>query len=165
MDLNDTEAITFNALGGADKVTVGDLSGTDVTEINLNLALPGGAGDGAADTVIVEGTSGDDVIVAVGDASGSSVLGLAALVNITGAEAANDRLSIKAQDGDDVVEGSGLSVAAIPLTADGGNGSDILIGGDGSDTLSGGAGDDVLIGGPGQDVLDGGAGDNVLIQD
>ena len=61
MDLNGTEAITFNALGGADEVTVHDLSGTDVTEVNLNLGVPGGAGDGAADTVVVEGTAGDDV--------------------------------------------------------------------------------------------------------
>ena len=38
MDLNGTEAITFNALGGADTITVHDLSGTDVTEVNLNLA-------------------------------------------------------------------------------------------------------------------------------
>ena len=32
MDLNDVEAIDVNALGGADIVTVNDLSGTDVTE-------------------------------------------------------------------------------------------------------------------------------------
>ena len=31
MDLNGTEAITFNALGGADQITVHDLTGTDVT--------------------------------------------------------------------------------------------------------------------------------------
>ena len=31
MDLNDVETIDFNALGGADTVTVNDLSGTDVT--------------------------------------------------------------------------------------------------------------------------------------
>ncbi len=95
MDLNDVEGITFNALGGADTITVGDLSGTDVTEVNLNLAgtIGGTAGDAQADTVIVQGTSGDDVILAVGDAAGTSVLGLAAQINITGAEAANDRLS------------------------------------------------------------------------
>ena len=51
------------------------------------------------------------------------------------------------------------------LTADGGDGDDVLIGGRGNDTLIGGAGDDVLIGGPGQDILDGGPGDNILIQD
>src|SRR5205814_3695951 len=92
MDLNGTEVITFNALGGADQITVNDLSGTDVTQVNLNLAATGGAGDGAADTVIINGTGGDDVITAAGDASGVSVFGLAAVVNITGAEAANDRL-------------------------------------------------------------------------
>ena len=38
MDLNDVEQIDFNALGGADNIVVSDLSGTDATEINLNLA-------------------------------------------------------------------------------------------------------------------------------
>jgi Ca2+-binding RTX toxin-like protein len=165
MDLNDTEAITFNALGGADKVTINDLSGTDVTEINLNLAVPGGAGDGAADTVIVNGTGGDDAIVAFGDAAGVTVFGPAAVVNITGAEAANDRLTISAQAGDDVVAASGLAAGAIQLTADGGEGNDVLLGGDGNDVLTGGAGDDVLLGGLGLDVLDGGVGDDIEIQD
>ena len=93
------------------------------------------------------------------------MIGLAAQVNITGAEAANDRLTINTLGGDDVVDASGLSAGAIPLTANGGDGDDVLIGGAGNDTLNGGAGDDVLIGGPGQDVLDGGPGDNILIQD
>lgn len=166
MDLNDVEGIDFNALGGADKVTINDVSGTDVTEINLNLAgtLNGTAGDGAADNVIVTGTNDDDVALVFGDASGTSVLGLAAQVNITGAEAGNDRLTINALAGDDVVEASGLVSGAIQLTANGGVGDDVLIGGAGNDTLLGGDGDDVLSGGLGTDVLDGGAGDNVIIQ-
>ena len=49
------------------------------------------------------------------------------------------------------------------LTANGGDGDDVLIGSPGNDTLTGGAGDDVLIGGGGQDVLDGGPGNNVLL--
>ena len=53
MDLNDVEAIDFNALGGADNIVVNDLSGTDVTEVNINLAAAGGAGDGAADTIVI----------------------------------------------------------------------------------------------------------------
>lgn len=40
---------------------VDDLSGTEVTEVNVNLAAFGGAGDAAADTVVAVGTSGDDV--------------------------------------------------------------------------------------------------------
>jgi Ca2+-binding RTX toxin-like protein len=166
MDLNDVEGIDFAARGGADNITVHDLSGTDVTEINLNLELnPGsGVGDAQPDNVIVQGTSDDDIALVVGDASGTSVLGLAAQVNMTGAEAANDRLTVNALAGDDVVEASGLAAGAIQLTANGGDGSDILMGGDGNDVLSGGAGDDVLVGGLGLDILDGGDGDDVEIQ-
>jgi Ca2+-binding RTX toxin-like protein len=162
MDLNDVEGIDFNALGGADTIVVNDLSGTDVTEINLNLTEA--ANVAGADSVVVQGTNGDDVALVVGDASGVSVLGLAAQVNITGSQAANDRLTVNALAGDDVVLASGLAAGAIQLTADGGVDDDILVGSDGADVLSGNDGDDVLIGGDGLDVLDGGAGDDVEIQ-
>jgi Ca2+-binding RTX toxin-like protein len=166
MDVNGVEQVNITARGGADTLTVNDLSGTDVTDVNLDLAgTPGsGSGDGQADTVIVNGTNGDDAITVTGSAGQADVLGLPARVHVAGAEAANDRLVINAGAGDDVVDASGLSAAAIQLTEDGGNGNDVLIGGDGDDTLLGGAGDDVLIGGPGQDLLDGGLGDNLLIQ-
>jgi Ca2+-binding RTX toxin-like protein len=166
MDTNDVEQINFAALGGADVITVNDLSGTDVTEVNLNLAgTPGGSsGDSQPDAVIVNGTNGDDVVVIAGNANGVSVFGLAAQINITAADSSMDRLTVKALAGDDVVEASGLASNGIQLTADGGDGDDVLIGGEGNDTLLGAAGDDVLLGGPGIDVLDGGPGDNVLIQ-
>ena len=49
MDLNGIEHIDFNALGGADNITVGDLTGTGVTQVAIDLAAtPGsGVGDGA----------------------------------------------------------------------------------------------------------------------
>jgi Ca2+-binding RTX toxin-like protein len=167
MDLDGVEGIDFNARGGADAITVNDLTGTDVANVNIDLASPpgSGVGDGEADAVIVNGTNADDAIVVAGDASGVTVTGLAALVNITGAEAAIDRLTVNTLGGDDVMNASGLAVGAIALTADGGAGDDILIGGNGDDVLLGGDGDDVLIGGPGLDVLDGGSGNNILIQD
>src|SRR5262249_11059899 len=123
MDLNGVEVIDFTAKGGADTITVNDLSGTGVSEVNLDLAgTPGsGVGDNAPDSVIVKGTNGDDMIQVAGDQSGVAVLGLAAQVNITGAEAANDRLTVNALAGDDVVAASGLTAAAIQLTADGGD--------------------------------------------
>jgi Ca2+-binding RTX toxin-like protein len=164
MDMNDVEAIDFKALGGADRVVVHDLSGTDVVEVNTDLAATGGVGDAAPDNVIVEGTSGDDVAIVAGDASGAAVLGLAARVNITGTEAANDRLTVNALAGDDVVEASSVATGAIQLTLDGGDGNDVLIGGEGNDILLGGPGDDVLIGGPGIDTLDGGDGDDIILQ-
>ena len=61
MDLDDVEQIDFRALGGADNIVVGDLSGTDVTQVDLDLRGPMGGGDGAADTVTVNATQGDDV--------------------------------------------------------------------------------------------------------
>src|SRR5947208_2038614 len=62
MDLDDVERIDFNALGGADMIVVNDLSGTDVTQVNLNLTAAGGGVEGQADTVIVNGTAGADMI-------------------------------------------------------------------------------------------------------
>ena len=166
MDLNDVEGIDFSARGGADNIFVNDLSGTDVTEVNINLeSTPGsGIGDGAADTITINATSGDDIVLVVGDAGAVSVLGLSAVVNIVGFEAANDRIVINTFAGDDVVEASGLAAGSIQLTADGGLDDDVLVGGDGNDVLFGGDGDDVLVGGLGLDVLNGGLGDNILIQ-
>jgi Ca2+-binding RTX toxin-like protein len=165
MDLNDVETIDFNALGGADTITVNDLTGTDVVTTALDLAASGGAGDAAADSVIVNGTNVDDVIQAAGSAAGVSVFGLATTVNIAGGEAANDRVTMNALNGDDVIEASGVASGSIGLNLSGGNGDDVLVGGAGNDNLFGGADDDVLIGGPGADTLDGGSGSNVVIQD
>src|SRR5262249_8965583 len=70
MDTAGVERVDFNALGGADLVTVHDLSATDVTNVNVDLAgtLGGSAGDGASDQVVVEGTKNDDAIDVSGNA-------------------------------------------------------------------------------------------------
>lgn len=165
MDVNGVEQVNVVARGGADTINVHDLSGTDVTDVNLDLAgTPGTSmGDGQQDTVNVDGTSNDDVIVASGDNNGIDVSSLTSHVHIAGAES-TDRLNLYAGAGDDVVLASGLPAGAIRLKADGGDGDDVLVGSNGDDTLLGGGGDDILIGLQGQDILDGGTGDNVLIQ-
>ena len=68
MDLDDVETIDLNALGGADNLVVNDLSGTDVTTVDTDLANPIGSGtpDADADSVVVNATNGDDVVVADG---------------------------------------------------------------------------------------------------
>ena len=53
MDSEDVEVVDIRALGGADSLTVNDLSATDVTEVKTDL----GAGDGQPDTVRVKGTT------------------------------------------------------------------------------------------------------------
>ncbi len=167
MDTDDVETVDLRALGGADLVTVGDLTGTDVTTVKSDLAatLGGNTGDGQPDEVIVKGTNGDDVAVVSGANGAANVIGLAAAVQVSNAEPADDGLTVDLLAGDDVGEASALASSSVELTMDAGAGDDTLIGSAGDDTLFGRDGDDVLIGGPGLDVLDGGNGDNVVIQD
>src|SRR5439155_15895145 len=64
MDTAGVERVDFNALGGADLVSVSDLSGTDVSHVNVDLAgtLGGATGDGQPDRVAVNATDNDDTI-------------------------------------------------------------------------------------------------------
>jgi Ca2+-binding RTX toxin-like protein len=165
MDTNDVEKIDLRTFGGNDTVVVNDLTGTDLTDITTDLALVPGSGtdDGAADNVIVNGTNGDDIAVVGGQGGNIQVVGLASTVSVTGAATGIDRVTVDALAGDDVVDASGVTAGSALLAMNGGQGNDVLIGGDGDDTISGGDGDDVLLGGPGFDTLDGGAGDDVLI--
>ena len=164
MDLNGIENVQFDARGGADTITVNDLTGTDVKQVGIDLgAIPGTpGGDGQVDTIVIDGTAGNDVINITESNGVVTVTGLASTVTITNFDA-NDRLVINGLGGDDVINASGLGTA-MQLTADGGDGNDVLIGSPGNDTLLGGLGDDVLIGNGGQNVLDGGPGNNVVIQ-
>ena len=83
MDLNDVERIDFNALGGADNIVVGDLSGTDVTRINLDLRGPERRRRRQRRTrVTANATNGADVFGVTGDAGGVNVFGLQAQVNM-----------------------------------------------------------------------------------
>src|SRR6476646_2550319 len=105
MDLNDVEAIDVNALGGTDSVTVNNVSGTDLRRVNVDLAgaLGGSASDGAADTVTVAGTKGDDSIAVNADGSAVDVSGLTAFLRITHADPDKDALVIDPVIGNDVV--------------------------------------------------------------
>lgn len=88
LDLDRVERIDVHALGG-----------TDVTEVNLHLAgvLGGTAGDTRSDRVIIHGTPGDDAVLVGDNPGGVSVLGLAACINITGADADRDILTLNLQ--------------------------------------------------------------------
>jgi Ca2+-binding RTX toxin-like protein len=163
MDLNDVETIDAKTFGGTDNVVVGDLSGTDVTEVKAGLAAVGGADDLQADTVVANATNGGDVVSVSGAGASLQASGLPATVSVSGASAATDRLTVNALAGDDVIDASGVPAGTARLTLDGGADDDVLIGGAGGDVLLGGEGDDVLIGGPGNDTIDGGPGDNVVV--
>jgi Ca2+-binding RTX toxin-like protein len=161
MDLNGVEHIDVNARGGADTVTVNDLTGTNVSNVNIDLGASIRGADAPADTVVINGTSGDDTITVTNNNGVVTISGLSTEVTISDFEA-NDRIVINGLGGDDVITASGLT--GMLFTANGGDGDDVLIGSPGNDILTGGNGDDVLIGGGGQDVLDGGPGANTVIR-
>ncbi len=160
MDLDDVESIDFRALGGVDTMTVGDLTGTDLKQVGLDLRGPNGGGDAAADTVTVSGSNSNDVFSASGDASGVSVLGLQASIRISNAEAALDRLILNAIGGDDVVNASTLEASGIQLSLNGGLGADTLIGSKGGDQINGGDGNDTALMGAGNDTFTWNPGDD-----
>jgi len=116
MNLGSIERVDLNAFGGADTLTVNDLTGTDLTALNADLApTPGStATDGAADRVIVNGTAGDDAIVASGYNGSATVTGLAATVSIVHAGVPEgDVLAINGLAGNDTIDASGLAAGAI----------------------------------------------------
>jgi Ca2+-binding RTX toxin-like protein len=183
MDLNDIEGIDVSALGGADTVTVNDLTGTDVTNVNVNLAATVGGGDASADQVVVNGRDGPvDAPSLTGGGGNVEIDGIAPTIFISGAEPANDVLTVNLFGGNDVVNAQTLAATSIHLIENGGDGNDLMIGSkggdemngengddsmagdDGDDFMTGGAGDDFIAGQGGNDTLDGGTGTNTVIQ-
>src|SRR4029079_16844543 len=169
MDVNGVETINFTARGGLDTITVGDLKGPRVTQVNLDLSgTPGtGTGDGATDHVTATGTAGNDQIQVVANGSSVSVLGLAAQIAITGAEggAVTDVLTVSGGDGSDTINASAVPAGSIGLVRDGGAGNDTITGSKGADTLLGGDGNDTFVWNPGDgsDTVEGGAGTDTLL--
>ena len=128
MDLDDVDQIDTAALGGADRMTVTDMSATDLRAVNADLAS-----DGAVDDVRVSGSNGNDVITATSSGGKTTVSGLAGglALAVAGAQSNQDTLVVYALAGDDVVDSSALPANAIKLAAKGGAGADVLISGSG----------------------------------
>lgn len=106
-----------------------------------------GSGSGIGPNGIVDGTTGDDLILPLFiDTDGDQV---------DGADGDDD--VIFAYEGDDsVVAGAGND------SVEGGQGDDTLSGGEGTNILRGGDEDDVFIGGAGADKFDGGRDEDVI---
>jgi Ca2+-binding RTX toxin-like protein len=166
MDTHGVEQVDFNALGGADAITVNDLSRTDVRNVNLDLAgtLGGSTGDGQTDSVTVNGTAGDDALTVAGDSSGVTVSGLQAQVAIRHQEP-TDKLDVNGLGGNDTISATGLANGAISDTLEGGDGNDTIAGGAGAETLTGGNGNDTIDGNGGSDTASLGAGGDTFVWD
>ena len=88
MDLQDVEHVTLNPFGGADTITINDPSGTDVSQIDINLGF-----DGAHDTINI---NDDDDVTFINNGNGElTILGVSgATVHITGFEVGSDHLVV-----------------------------------------------------------------------
>jgi RTX calcium-binding nonapeptide repeat (4 copies) len=141
-DLNGVEQLALTARGGADAITFGDLTGTDMTQANVDLAgVPGTTtGDGAADTVTELGTDGPDQ-AQVGARDGNVLIsGLTVALQVTGSEP-GDTVGVQTLGGDDTIAtGVGIPGAAA-VAIDGGAGNDAV-------TYSGSPSDDTVAIGP-----------------
>ena len=118
LDINDVERVQLKALGGADHIAVHDLTGTDITQVAIDLApTPNGAtGDGKVDTVTLDGAAGNDIVhlSLVGDEI--AIDGLAAQVTIDHADK-SDLLVVNGSSGFDFIDASGLAAGHVGAAA------------------------------------------------
>ncbi|HOP98099.1 MAG TPA: calcium-binding protein [Verrucomicrobiota bacterium] len=119
MDVDDVEVLNLNALGGADTVTVNDLTATDLTSIHVDLAstLGGSGGDSLTDTIIVNGTSLPDTIHLMANAGAVEVSGLHTFVRILHPEASFDSLVVNGLGGADIINTGPGVTSLISVTA------------------------------------------------
>jgi Ca2+-binding RTX toxin-like protein len=127
LDVDNVEHIAFGGTGGgSDHFFVAGLEGTDVKAIDIDLGVPAGGGDGAADTILLTASARGDRVVITGDAGSATVQGLAAEVRVTDGEAI-DRLTVSGLDGADSFDASGYAGGGLGLRFNGGAGADRFV--------------------------------------
>jgi Ca2+-binding RTX toxin-like protein len=182
IDLDGVETLDLHALGGADVLQVSDVTGTDLTNIDADVAAFGGGDDAAVDEILVPPatTIGQDGGAVAVDGLGARVRflgpGSSDRVHVTGTEAIEqvavqgtasaDTVSVTANGTDVSVFGPTPGVHVLLSSIDR---LDVDLGA-GDDSFSaignlaalvqldvdGGAGADTILGGNGADVLTGG---------
>ena len=164
MDLGTMERIQIAALGGADNVVVNDLSTTDVQQIAIDLsATPGsGVGDGAADSVTVNGTAASNQITVAGSGGSVSVRDCLRRSRSLAPKAPTTRFTLTRSAATTPSTRRGSPPGQLALTIDGGSGNDTILGSAGNDLLIGGDGNDFVDGNQGSDTALLGAGNDMF---
>jgi Ca2+-binding RTX toxin-like protein len=133
------ERVALNGLGGPDTTTLDDLAQTQVTQATVDL----GTGDGAADSVQLNGTgAADNVRIAGGGGGSLDVTGLGPIVSIAASEPATDTLTVATLGGSDSIDSQATDPGSVALR---------LVGGPDHDVVGGSAGDDTFVWNPGDD--------------
>ena len=152
---------------GGDTAVIDNLDTSSVVLVNIDV----GASDHAADTVTINGGSGNDSFTISGN---DPAAGIEVVHTIAGETRAGqvyvqntlrgngDSLTVNGLDGADTIDASALGsssttstttfpVDLVALTITGGSGDDRLIGSPFADVIKGGTGNDTMTGGPGLD--------------
>jgi Ca2+-binding RTX toxin-like protein len=128
MDLAGMERTLFAPRGGADVITVEDLTGTDMDAVEADFTA-----DGAADSLISRGTEGPDAF-AVGP---TGITGVGARTRVINGDTSGDFLTVAALGGDDTIKTGVVDLGPAWVSIDGGAGDDVT-------TYAGTPADDVL---------------------
>ncbi|HEV8459567.1 MAG TPA: calcium-binding protein [Gaiellaceae bacterium] len=137
MDADGIETVNLRTLGGTDTATVDDLDATTVKTVNADLSANDGTPDNTADTVVVNGTSGDDN-VKLSNADGALVVaGFAAQTRVAGGDPALDNVDVATQAGNDTITATVGVTASAQVVFDGGADQDTA-------RYNGTSGDDVI---------------------
>jgi hypothetical protein len=88
MDLQDVEHVTLNPFGGADTININDLTGTGITDVDINLGF-----DHVTDTINI---NDDDDVQVVDNGNGNiTILGVSgADIYLTGFDVGTDHLVV-----------------------------------------------------------------------
>jgi Ca2+-binding RTX toxin-like protein len=121
MDLDGVEGLDLHPVGGGDTAIVGDVAGTDLETVDVDLAAAGGGGDAAVDTVIARGTDAADAL-SVGESG--AVEGLSATTRIVAGAETQDDLVVQALGGADELSGGVGVPGPATVNLDGGDGAD-----------------------------------------
>jgi hypothetical protein len=108
LDTHAVESLELAAGDGADSLTLNDLSGTDLGEVQASLG-------GGADDATIHGTNRADRIDVSGGRNSVRVDGLATVLTLTDPEP-SDALEIRTAPGADIVDTSGLAPGTLSVT-------------------------------------------------
>ena len=150
-----TVSITVNAVNDAPMISVAP-GGLFPTETSAQLNLVVADIDNPTAGLMLTAASSNTQLVPAGNVSfGGAGASRTATITIAGARTGTATVTVTVSDG----QASATTTVTIKV---GGNGSDTLVGTDGTDILFGQNGDDVLAGGGGIDLLSGGRGNDRL---
>ncbi len=154
----------LNGDGRPDLITTQLGSSTVSVLLNSPTTIAAGTATGTINdqyVLVIDGTSGDDVITVQSDGTNltyttngatSSPVPLTAMAGIV----------VNGLAGNDLITIEPSMPASLGVSVLGGPGDDTIMGGPGNDTLAGGQGNDSISGGPGDDSIKGGQGDDTL---